>query len=133
MKNGGWKTGCAITKTKGIRGRVLEQIMEKIDGKSTEEVNQILETDSGICFTLDECVDLVRKHPTLVDIATRIAERSPGFQVYEDHKSRAFREVVIFLMELACCAMFHGTHGYAMEKAFQTENLAIMVNVVLRS
>jgi len=94
LKNGGWKTGCALTKSKGIRGRVLEQIMEKIDGKSTEEVNQILETDSGICFTLDECVDLVRKHPTLVDIVTRIAERSPGFQVYEDPKSRAFDEVV---------------------------------------
>jgi len=48
LKNGGWKTGCTITKSKGIRGRVLEQITEKINGKSAEEVNQILENDSGI-------------------------------------------------------------------------------------
>ena len=47
MKNGGWKTGCALKKSKGIRGRVLEQIMEKIDGKNAEEVNQILENDIG--------------------------------------------------------------------------------------
>ena len=31
LRNGGWKRGCAVSKTKGIRGRVLEQINEKID------------------------------------------------------------------------------------------------------
>ena len=28
LKNGGWKTGYTITESKGIRGRVLEQITE---------------------------------------------------------------------------------------------------------
>jgi len=48
LQNGGCKTGCAITETKTIRGRVLEQIMEKINGMNSKQMKEVLQNVSGI-------------------------------------------------------------------------------------
>ena len=61
---------------------------------------------------------MVCGHARLREITETIVVISPAFWAHDDHTEKMFAESATFLMELCFCAMFSGTPGYAMEKAY---------------
>ena len=69
-KRGNWKSGCSNSKIKGMIGGVEDQLDE-----------QDPRVVSRIYLTMSTILEIVNNNQSLKDIAMKIVELSPGFQV----------------------------------------------------